>query len=239
MVLQETPAIDHLQYANLACHRIDRALRQERRTQDAWAALQAEEERLGPVGGQMPDTWNDLHEVFQDDIYFLVISVNQAVRACSILAHLGYEMRSIGQAKSIAAWRNVAEHWDDPARGKHLHAQDRWSEVSDEVEPGLSYAGSDEVELISGVSIPELRADLLVARDAAGLVSEQAWDLKFLTAKQAAEMLNMTVGEFEAVARQLWSHDFGEDGGLRFHRDWIEARQHGLLMPPSWEQYFA
>jgi len=74
--------------------------------------------------------------------------------------------------------------------------------------------------------------------EAARKVAESEWDKVWITADQAAEALGVSVDEFkDNHARSIMcvdGEDFGAEPGLRFHRDWIDARLAGLLRPADW-----
>ena len=77
------------------------------------------------------------------------------------------------------------------------------------------------------MKIKRLRKDLKKARKAAGLISEREFDHIYITAAEAAEILGISLEEFENLDRKPTHMDFGEDIGLRYWRDWTEARQDG------------
>jgi hypothetical protein len=112
--------------------------------------------------------------------------------------------------------------------------------VSDEEEPGLSYNGTTtEVTRISGVNLKHLRKDLKKARKAAELISEREFDHVYITTAEAAEILGMSLEDFENLDRKPTHLDFGGDIGVRYWRDWTEARRDGRLIPPGWKNYIS
>lgn len=229
-----------LLWANLAIERIDRALRQMKRLQEAYASLCADEDRLrGPHGypQPMPKSWTDLKAVFDDHLYFFIIAARQAVKAAWVLEERGETMPRIRQGEIVRSWRDYEEHWDAPARGEPHRAKERWQKYSDEEEPGLTYSGQgDKLTWVSGVRLPRLRKDLKAVRKAAGAVSDREWYYCYITATEAAEILDMTLEEFEGQPSKPMHMDFGEDG-VRYWRDWVEARRDGRIVPPGWAPY--
>jgi hypothetical protein len=234
-----------LLWANLSIERIDRALRQYKRLQKAWRKMSDEEDRLyEEYGGQRPlptpKSWTDLHVKFEDHVYFFILTSRQALKASWVLGQRDEQMPHFRQEDRLRAWRNYLEHWDNPARGVEDRAGEAWRKVSDEEEPGLSDSGTtNEVTWISGVNIKHLRKDLKKARKAAGLISEREFDHVYITAAEAAEILGMSLEEFENLDRKPTHLDFGGDIGVRYWRDWTEARRDGRLIPPGWKDYIS
>lgn len=233
-----------LLWANLSIERIGRALRQYKRLQQAWRKFSDEEERLHEeygeqTPGSMPKSWTDLRAKLEDHVYFFVLTSRQALRASWVLEQRGEQMPQFRQQDRLRAWRDYLEHWDNPARGMRDRAGEDWRKVSDEAEPGLTYSGADEVTRISGVRIKRLRKDLKKARKAAGLISEREFDRVYITAAEAAEILGMSLAEFESLDRKPSHLDFGGDIGVRYWRDWTEARRDGRLIPPDWNDYIS
>jgi hypothetical protein len=222
-----------LLWANLSIERIDRALRQYKRLQKAWRKMSDAEERLyEEYGGQI------LRAKFEDHVYFFILTSRQALKASWVLEQRDEQMLQFRQQERLRAWRDFLEHWDKPPRGKEDQAGEDWRKVSDDEEPGLSYSGTtNEVTQISGVNIKHLRKDLKKARKAAGLISEREFDHVYITAAEAAEILGISLEEFENLDRKPTHRDFGEDIGVRYWRDWTEARRDGRLIPPGWEDY--
>ena len=157
-----------------------------------------------------------------------------------MLEKRGEQMPHFRQQDRLRAWRNYLEHWDNLARRVEDQAGKAWRKVSDEEEPGLSDSGTtNEVTLISGVNIKHLRKDLKEARKAAGLISEREFDHVYITAAEAAEILGISLEEFEKLDRTPTHMDFGEDIGVRYWRDWTEAWRDGRLIPPGWKDYIS
>ena len=125
-----------------------------------------------------------------------------------MLEKRGEQMPHFRQQDRLRAWRNYLEHWDNLARRVEDQAGKAWRKVSDEEEPGLSDSGTtNEVTLISGVNIKHLRKDLKEARKAAGLISEREFDHVYITAAEAAEILGISLEEFENLDRSppIWT----------------------------------
>jgi hypothetical protein len=135
---------DSLVWANLSIERIDRALRQLSRLQEAYAAEAREMDRLHKMHGElprpMPKSWVDLEASFQDHLYFFILATRQALKAVWVLEQRGEAMPAIRQERHLRAWRDQAEHWEPPALGKPDKAGGRWREVSDEPEPALFHS---------------------------------------------------------------------------------------------------
>jgi hypothetical protein len=235
---------DSLLWANLCIDRIDRALRQLSRLQKAYARQSWEMDRLhrrhGELPRPMPKSWADLEARFQDHLYFFILTARQALKAVWVLEQRGEVMPAIRQEHHLRAWRDYLEHWDSPARGKPDKAGDTWREVSDEAEPGLSSSGEGRrLHEISGVQLKKLEKDLKKARRAAGKVSEREWSYCYIIAEEAAEILGMTLEEFEDLPKKPMHMDFGDDSGVRYWREWVEARRDGLAFPPAWASYLS
>lgn len=105
---------------------------------------------------------------------------------------------------------------------------------SDEEEPGLSYSGTAKLREASGRRMTRVRQDLSTLRVAIGTVSEQEWDHCYITPDEAAEILGTTVEGLDAMAYPPRSFDFGDELGLRYWREAVEARKEGWLDPPRW-----
>lgn len=236
---------DSLLWANLCIERIDRALRQLTRLHKAYAKEHREFDRLCKEhGGQppqpMPKSWTDLHARFQDHLYFFILTARQAVKAAWVLGQRGEVMTPIRQEDELRAWRDYLEHWDAPVRGKPDRAGETWRQVSDEEAPGLTLGGVGRtLHIISGVRLTKLRKDLTRARAAAGSVSEREWDYCYITGDEAARILNMSPEDFDALPNKPLNMDWGDDLGVRYWREWVEACRDGSLAPPSWEKYLS
>ncbi|MEZ0581259.1 hypothetical protein [Nocardioides sp. MH1] len=232
----------HLMWANVCIERIDRALRQHKRLQKAFRKQEAETERLIQADGQlprpMPKSWTDLEARFQDHLYYFILTARQAAKAAWVLEQRGEQMPHVRQFEQVLAWRNFLEHWDDEARGKKSKAGQEWLEVSGEEEPGLSLGSEgNRLTLISGVKVRRLVKDLKRARKAAGEVSEREWLRCYITAEEAAGVLGLSADEFDALEPKPLHMDFGFGDGVRYWREWVEARRDGRLIPPGWEDY--
>jgi hypothetical protein len=233
-----------LLWANVSIERIDRALRQYKRLQKAWRKMSDEEDTLYEEYGEqmprpMPKSWTDLKAKYDDQVYFFILTSRQALKASWVLEKRGEQMPHFRQQDQLRAWRDYLEHWDKPARGEKDQAGEGWRKVSDEEQPGLSDSGTDEVTQISGVNIKRLRKDLKKARKAAGLISEREFDHVHITAAEAAEILGMSLEEFENLDHKPTHLDFGGDIGVRYWRDWTEAWRDGRLIPPGWKDYIS
>jgi hypothetical protein len=47
----------------------------------------------------------------------------------------------------------------------------------------------------------------------------------------------MTMEELEELNNKPMHLDFGGSAGLRYWRDWTEARRDGRLVPPGWKNF--
>src|SRR3954452_1323634 len=81
---------DDLMYTNLAGERLSRALRQMERMQAARRAVGLETSRLG--AREMPESWLRLHQQFEDEAYFMIVAVRQAISARTVLVERGHDM---------------------------------------------------------------------------------------------------------------------------------------------------
>jgi hypothetical protein len=112
---------------------------------------------------------------FSDQLYFLILALRQVLRGRDLMEHFGYEMPAFRQAALIRSWRNVEEHWHDPAKGQPIRALAAWRLESDEVEPGLSRSGAERLSRVSGLRMKCVGKDLRALRDAVGKVSQREW----------------------------------------------------------------
>jgi hypothetical protein len=176
---------------------------------------------------------------FQDHLYFFILTARQALKASWVLEERGEPMPAFRQQVQLRAWRDFLEHWDPPARGKPHRAGEGWQKVSDEEEPGLSLSAlGSRLHEVSGVKLKKLKKDLESAREAAGAISVREWEYCYVTAEEAAGILNVSLAEFEGMPLQPTHMDFGEDdGGVRYWRDWVEARRDGRTIPPGWAPF--
>jgi hypothetical protein len=151
-----------------------------------------EEDRLYEEYGEqmprpMPESWTDLQAKFEER---------------------GEQMPHFRQQDRLRAWRDYLEHWDEPARGvkgpgRGL-AQGLGRRGTGPVAQRITY----EVTQIWRVNIKRLRKDLKKARKAAGLISEREFDHVYITAAHAAEILGMSLEEFEELDRKPTHLDF-------------------------------
>jgi hypothetical protein len=182
----------------------------------------------------MPLRWVRAHQHLEDEIYFLVVAVSRAIKGRELLEHRGAAMPGFRQRDAVMAWRDIAEHWDEPGKGMDLRALNRWRLESNEIEPGLTFGGGDKLTHVSGVKVKWLRQDLRALRQAAGLVSEKEWDYFYIHPQQAAGILGVSVDDLQTMSNPPLSHDFGGEHGIRYWREWVEARTKGSLVPPGW-----
>lgn len=230
---------ERLRYANETITFIERARRQERRLQQAYRQMRNRQDSidLTSIGGKFaPPEWVDAETQFSDQLYFLVVALRQVLRGRELMEHFGYEMPTFRQAALIQSWRNVEEHWDDPAKGRPIRALTAWRLESDEVEPGLSHSGSDKLSEASGLRMKRARKDLRALRDAVGKVSEREWEHCYLTPDSAAAVLGITPEELENLEHQPMHLDFEGELGVRYWREAVEARKEGWLTPPRWTE---
>jgi hypothetical protein len=243
--MSEEPMTDSLLWANLCIERIDRALRQLDLLQKAYAKQARETDRLyerydGELPRPMPKTLADLDARFHDHLYFFILTARQAVKAVWVLQQRGEAMPKVRQEAKLRAWRDYLEHWDAPARGQRHQAGESWRQVSRLDEPGLNYSGvGRRLHNISGVKLRKLNADLMRARQVAGSIIEREWDYCYITAKEAAEILGMSLAEFEALPNKPMNMDLGDEAGVRYFREWVEARRDGYVIPPSWRTWLS
>lgn len=226
---------DELLFINLAIERIDRALRQEKRMQRAYRAHRKQSDRLrGRKPAPAPKPWTRSRQRLDDEVYFAIVAVRQAIAARRVLVHLGHDVPEIRNEAALVAWRDVLEHWDDPPAGKRLRASAQWRKLSEDVEPGLSFAGyGDEVTLMSDVSVEDLREDVKALRKAAVDLSRQAFDETWLTAERAATLLGV---DSDDIPRGIFHMEFPKLG-VRYSRDWVDARVAGEQVPMNWQQW--
>ena len=67
--------------------------------------------------------------------------------------------------------------------------------------------------------------------------NEVLLDHLYITAAEAAEILGVSLEEFQNLDRKPTHLEFGGDIGVRYWRDWTEAWRDGRLIPPGWEDY--
>jgi hypothetical protein len=60
------------------------------------------------------------------------------------------------------------------------------------------------------------------------------WDYCYITPQQAAGILGVSVDDLQTMSNPPLSHDFGGEHGIRYWREWVEARTKGSLVPPGW-----
>lgn len=208
--MAEQLATDLLLWANMGIERIDRALRQLARLQKAYGQRARELEKLHEQHGDrlpapMPKSLTDLEARFEDHLYFFILSARQALKAVWVLEQRGEAMPAIRQEKELRAWRDCLEHWESPVRDGPDRAGEKWRQVSDEEEPGLSSSGVGwRLHNISGVRLNKLKQDLAQARQAVAKVSEREWTHCYITAADAAEVLGMSAEEFGRYRPSQW-----------------------------------
>jgi hypothetical protein len=227
-----------LRYANETTALIDRALRQERRLQRAYRRLR-EAELAVEDSRWAPPAYVEARVLLEDELYFLVVALRQVLRGRELMEHLGYPMPEFRQSALVRSWRDIEEHWDDPSKGNDIWAMKLWARESDEEHPGLSLGGADKLRLASGLDMKHVRKDLKAMRRAAGDASEKEWCHCYITNVEAADILGMSVEEFDALTSPPLHLDFEKDGGVRYWREAVEARLQGHTVPPRWvEQGF-
>lgn len=230
-------------WANLCIERMDRAVRQHKRLLKAYAKQDVEFLRLiAENDGQMPQpaplSWSKLEARFQDHLYFFVLTARQAVKAAWVLEERGETMPSFPDQEALRAWRDYLEHWDAPARGKPFKAEETWQELSNEEAPGLQYSGyGHELVFVSGMDLRDLLKYIKAATKAAEAVSNREWERCYITAEEAASILSMSIEEFEDMPNQPMHMDFGKKDGVRYWREWVEARRDGVGVPQGWEDH--
>lgn len=230
---------ERLRYANETIALIERALRQERSLQRAYRRMRKRQNAIdlsNPGTKFAPPDWVAAEMQFSDQLYFLIVVLRQVLRGRNLMEHFGCEMPAFRQADLIRSWRDVAEHWDDPAKGKPIRALKTWRTESDEAEPGLSHSGADKLSEASGLRMKWVRKDLRTLRDAVGEVSEREWDHCYLTADETAAMLGITPEELANLEPQPIHLDFEGELGVRYWREAVEARKAGWLTPPRWTE---
>jgi hypothetical protein len=218
--------------------RVSRALRQERRMQSAHVAEIAETKRLGHVRGFVPDSVQELIWEFQDELYFLIVAVRQAVSSRTVLVERGFDLPSIRNEQGLVAWRNIYEHWDDTVRGKSVGAERKWLESGAHGEPGSSwsYNGDDRITEMSGISIVDLRTDLRALRDALLVYEQEAFEMDWPNREQAAAFMHMDLEKFDrlaswGVATMDWSH---RGAGVRLQQSDLDAWKAKLIAQNDW-----
>ncbi len=228
---------ERLRYANETITLIERARRQERRLQRAYRQMRRRQDSidLASAGTKFaPPEWVDAETQFSDQLYFLVVVLRQVLRGRDLMEQFGYEMPAFRQAALIQSWRNVEEHWDDPAKGTPIRALAAWRMESDDVEPGLSHSGADKLSEASGLRMKWVRKGLRALRDAVGKVSEREWEQCYLTPNDAAAILGITPEELADLEHQPMHLDFEGELGVRYWREAVEVRNVGWLIPPRW-----
>jgi hypothetical protein len=228
---------ERLRYANETITLIGRARRQERRLQRAYRRKRDRQDSidLTSKGSKFaPPEWAEAETRFSDQVYFLIVALRQVLRGRELMEYFGYEMPAFRQAALIQSWRNVEEHWDDPAKGPPIRAMAAWRFESDEVEPGLSHSGVNKLTQVSGLRTKWVRKDLRALGDAVGKVSEREWEHCYLTADDAAAILGITPEALANLEPPPMNLDFEGELGVRYWREAVEARQEGWLIPPRW-----
>ncbi|MEJ7634982.1 hypothetical protein [Aeromicrobium sp.] len=223
-----------LRYTNESIAFIERALRQERRLQRSYKRLQSV--AVNTEGSAWaPPEYGEAVSRFEDQLYFLIVVLRQVVRGRELMEHFGFPMPQVRQAALIQSWRNIAEHWDDPPKGIPVRSMKSWTQESDESHPGLSHTGAGgRLRTASGLNVRKVRKDLRVLRAAIGEVSEAEWHHCYITEDEAAEILGLSTQDFLSMSSPPMSMDFEGDVGVRYWREWVEARAAGHLAPPRW-----
>ncbi len=228
---------EQLRYANETIAHIERAQRQERRLQRAYRRMMDKHEAidLKATGSKFaPPEWVKPITKFDDELYFFIVELRQVLRGREVMKHLGFDMPEVRQAGLVEAWRNVAEHWDDPPKGTPIRAMEHWLTESDDDEPGLSYSGDNKLREVSGLRLKRVRKDLRALRAAVGEVSEREWLHCYITPAEAAEILAISTDDLAAMEHPPKHLDFEDEGGVRYWREAVEARKEGWLLPPRW-----
>jgi hypothetical protein len=206
--------------------------------QAAHAAEVEERQRTGHVRGFAPDSVQVLIDEFQDELYFLLLAVSQAVSSRTLLVERGFTLPPIRREKALVAWRNIYEHWDDAARGKIVRAEQRWTAAGGSGVPGSSWTFNDDHGIIdmSGISLIELRRDLSALLAAVEDLEQEAFEMEWPTPEAAAEFMQMDPAEFQRLA--AWgvvAMDWPQRGvGLRYRRSDLEKWKARLIAEGDW-----
>lgn len=235
---------DHKLWASEALSRIDRALRQEKRLQRAFARQQKEGRRVfarhkssAPI--LMPLSYSRLSVLYEDEVYFFVVACRQALSAVKVMRTFDPGFPEIRQGAPITHWRDTEEHWDDPAaRGVEIRAAAKWQAVSRDSEPGLTTgARGNKLTHLSGVKVKRLRKDLKSARAAAFAVEDRIFRQLHIAPAEAADILGIRVEEVATLPLHCFSEWDEYGGGRLYHRESVEHYLNtGSGHPPRWDQ---
>ena len=205
--------------------------------QAAHLADVTERQRLGPVLGRAPESVQALGLAFQDELYFFILAVRQAVSSRNVLVEQGFDLPVIGNEQGLVAWRDIYEHWDDKVRGKSVRAEKKWLNSGARGEPGSSWSfDAGGIIEISGISIVALRDDLTAVRDSLSLFEQDAFERDWPTREQAAALMRMDPEKFDRLVRWGvvaldWSH---RGTGVRFQRSDLDAWKAKLIAQDDW-----
>ena len=231
-------------WATHSLERLDRALRQLKRLQTAFAGEEREFDRVTEQNGgvlpqPLPSSWGRLHVRYQDELYFFILAARQALSVVPVMRLLDPEFPEIRQAEQVRHWRDIEEHWEDPALGKTLRAMSKWREISDDSEPKLTLgARGHRLTTVSGVKLKQLKRDLKRARDVTARIEDRLWLHLYVTPDEAASILGIEVPELLRLALHRFPEFEEEGGGLRFFREQVEGfRDTGSNMPNTWRRH--
>ncbi len=235
---------EHKLWASEALSRIDRALRQEKRLQRAFRGQQKEGDRVfalhksgGPI--LMPLSYSKLSVLYEDEVYFFVVACRQALSAVKVMRTFDPGFPEIRQSDPIIHWRDIEEHWDDPAaKGIEIRAAAKWQTVSRDSEPGLTTAArGNKLTHLSGVKIKRLRKDLKSARVAAFAIEDRIFRQLHITPEVAADILGIPVEEVATLPLHSFPEWDKYGGGRLYHRESVEHyRDTGSGHPPRWDR---
>lgn len=230
-------------WATYSLERLDRALRQLKRLQTAFAGEQREfgrvmEQNGGSPPQPLPSSWGRLHVRYQDELYFFILAARQALSVVPVMRQLDPDFPEIRQAEQVRHWRDIEEHWEDPALGKTLRAMSKWRDISEDSEPKLTLgARGHKLSTVSGVKLKQFKRDLKRARDVTARIEDRLWLHLYITADEAASILDIEVSELLRLKLHRFPEFEEEGGGLRFFREQVEwFRDTGSNMPDSWRR---
>jgi hypothetical protein len=96
----------------------------------------------------------------------------------------------------------------------------------------------------SSIAVPRCQGSGSATRSWHGAISQSTgtsrarawkeWDYCYITPQQAAGILGVSVDDLQTMSNPPLSHDFGGEHGIRYWREWVEARTKGSLVPPGW-----
>ena len=239
MTVEPDPSVQ-LNHVSQALERVRRVLRQERRLQSAHRAEVNERERLGFVSGFVPDSVQALAMQYEDESYFFMVAVRQAIAARAVLVEMGCDLPEIRHEAALVAWRDVLEHWDDAARGVPIRAMKRWDKAGLTERPGSSWTYDSEQGItdLSGVSLPALRSDLEAVITDLKRLETMTFDRAWVTREQAREFIQLDEQRFGrlvggCVASLDWSHR-GGGVGVRYRMSDVRAWKQRLVEQGNW-----